>query len=311
MFSTSGVPDIATANGGNRASGFQGYGASVQYVMDSCRGGLHADHAGVRLRRFSEPRTRVSTRTARRADLRANTEYATMSYSDSGDVTGAADHVDERRPAARRRADEPGLRGGGLRRLHRAGGADPARRAARSRRRSLNAQNAPGRRRRSWSSTTTRPGALNRHARRGLAGRPAAPTTSRSRSSARSLRASARRWSPRTPSGDDRPAPRRVDAENDPRQSFNVLDRHARPASRRRRSWSAPTSTPSTRGRASTTTARAAAFNLELAAADGQAEHQAGQQDPLRLLGRGGVGPGRRDAVCRRDLRRGVRARSG
>ena len=46
---------IATENGGNRASGFQGYGASVQYVRTELRAaGYTADRAGLRLRDFSE-----------------------------------------------------------------------------------------------------------------------------------------------------------------------------------------------------------------------------------------------------------------
>ena len=42
---------IADENGGNRASGFQGYGASVQYVLTKLRdAGYRADDAGLRLR---------------------------------------------------------------------------------------------------------------------------------------------------------------------------------------------------------------------------------------------------------------------
>ena len=36
MFKHQAFQMIADENGGNRASGFQGYGASVQYVLTSC-----------------------------------------------------------------------------------------------------------------------------------------------------------------------------------------------------------------------------------------------------------------------------------
>ena len=44
------------------------------------------------------------------------------------------------------------------------------------------------------------------------------------------------------------------------------------------------------------------AFNLEFARPDRQAQDQAGQQDPLCVVGRRGVGPGRRDALRRVHL---------
>jgi Zn-dependent M28 family amino/carboxypeptidase len=91
---------IADANGGNRASGFQGYGASVQYVLETLRAAgynpttqvfdfiLFSENALPVFERTAPPPTRVFDNEGDDA------EFATMSYSASGDTEAPLTAVD-------------------------------------------------------------------------------------------------------------------------------------------------------------------------------------------------------------------------
>jgi Zn-dependent M28 family amino/carboxypeptidase len=87
---------IADANGGNRASGSQGYGASVQYVSSVLRAAGYSPTTQVfdfiYFTELTEPvfeRTAPTPRTYVVGD-----EFLTMSYSASGDATGSVEAVD-------------------------------------------------------------------------------------------------------------------------------------------------------------------------------------------------------------------------
>ena len=89
--------EIADANGGNRFSGFLGYDASVDYVVDQLtRAGVRADHAGVRLPRVRGGRT-VGARSRWRPSAVTYVEdvdFGVIAQSDPGDVTAAVTAVD-------------------------------------------------------------------------------------------------------------------------------------------------------------------------------------------------------------------------
>jgi Zn-dependent M28 family amino/carboxypeptidase len=87
---------IADANGGNRASGFQGFGASVQYVTSVLRAAGYSPRTEVfDFVLFSEVGEPAFERTAPTQETYENgTEFATMSYSASGDVTAPLEAVD-------------------------------------------------------------------------------------------------------------------------------------------------------------------------------------------------------------------------
>ncbi len=78
-------------NGGNRASGFQGYGASVQYVITKLREAGYNPSAQVfdfvTFEETAEPVLREVSPTAK--TYAPNTEFLTMNYSASGDTSVA------------------------------------------------------------------------------------------------------------------------------------------------------------------------------------------------------------------------------
>ena len=80
---------IATENGGNRASGFQGYGASAQYILTELRAAGYKPTVQtfnfVTFEELSDPVLKQLTPTAK---TYTQEEFATMNYSASGD-TGA------------------------------------------------------------------------------------------------------------------------------------------------------------------------------------------------------------------------------
>jgi Zn-dependent M28 family amino/carboxypeptidase len=82
---------IADENGGNRASGFQGYGASVQYVLTKLRDAGYTPSAQVfdfvTFEETADPVLREVSPTAK--TYTPETEFLTMNYSASGD-TGVA-----------------------------------------------------------------------------------------------------------------------------------------------------------------------------------------------------------------------------
>ena len=81
---------IADDNGGNRASGFQGYGASVQYVLSQLRAAGYSPTTQVfSFVTFEELSDPVLKEVAPTAKTYTQDEFATMSYSASGD-TGTA-----------------------------------------------------------------------------------------------------------------------------------------------------------------------------------------------------------------------------
>ena len=169
--------NIATANGGNRASGFPGYDASGQYVIDQLTAAGYTPVKQVfDFVVFTETEFPVFQRTAPGAtvtyeppddDTPDDAQFATMSYSEAGDVTQTLDlrpEPDRGRPRLRR----SGLPGRGLRRHQRPGRPDPARRLLL---RPEGAQRADGRSRgRRDLQQHRRP--AQRHARRELPGRP-------------------------------------------------------------------------------------------------------------------------------------------
>ena len=89
------LQDIATANGGNRASGFPGYDASGEYVMSQLRAaGYNPVRQDFDFVVFSEPTAPVFERTAPSAQTYVrNTDFVTMSYSGSGDETQPLDLI--------------------------------------------------------------------------------------------------------------------------------------------------------------------------------------------------------------------------
>src|SRR5688500_17244061 len=82
---------IADENGGNRASGFQGYGASVQYVLTKLRDAGYRPTTQVfdfvTFEETAPPTLREVSPTAK--TYTPGTEFLTMNYSASGD-TGEA-----------------------------------------------------------------------------------------------------------------------------------------------------------------------------------------------------------------------------
>ena len=84
---------IADENGGNRASGFQGYGASVQYVLTKLRDAGYNPTAQVfdfvTFEETADP-TLIKATPAPARTFVPNTEFITMSYSASGDTTVVA-----------------------------------------------------------------------------------------------------------------------------------------------------------------------------------------------------------------------------
>ena len=81
------LQSIATEHGGNRASGFQGYGASVQYVLTQLRAAGYNPttqvFSFVTFQEVSEPTLREVSPTAK---TYTQDEFITMSYSGSGDT---------------------------------------------------------------------------------------------------------------------------------------------------------------------------------------------------------------------------------
>ena len=78
---------IADENGGNRASGFQGYGASVQYVLTKLRdAGYHPTTQVFDFVTFDEISDPVLREVAPTAKEYTQDEFATMNYSASGDT---------------------------------------------------------------------------------------------------------------------------------------------------------------------------------------------------------------------------------
>ncbi|GAA3241945.1 M28 family metallopeptidase [Pseudonocardia petroleophila] len=92
------LQDIADANGGNRASGTPGYDASVAYVAEQAR----AAGLTVTTRDFEFPFFQVESESLARGgqDYVAGTDFATMAFSGSGDVSGTAVPVDLQIPPA-------------------------------------------------------------------------------------------------------------------------------------------------------------------------------------------------------------------
>src|SRR5688572_7436496 len=82
---------IADENGGNRASGFQGYGASVQYVITKLRDAGYTPTAQVfdfvTFEETADPVLREIAPTAK--TYTPGTEFLTMNYSASGDANVA------------------------------------------------------------------------------------------------------------------------------------------------------------------------------------------------------------------------------
>jgi Zn-dependent M28 family amino/carboxypeptidase len=82
---------IADENGGNRASGFQGYGASVQYVLTKLRDAGYNPTTQVfdfvTFEETADPTLREISPTAK--TYVPNTEFITMNYSASGDTGNA------------------------------------------------------------------------------------------------------------------------------------------------------------------------------------------------------------------------------
>jgi len=87
---------IADANGGNRASGFQGYGASVQYVLSQLRAAGYSPSTQVfEFVLFTELSEPIFTRTAPTPETYTVVDdFQTMSYSAAGDATGTIQAVD-------------------------------------------------------------------------------------------------------------------------------------------------------------------------------------------------------------------------
>ena len=114
--------NIATANGGTRASGTPGYDASVAYVVGQLEAaGYDPRRAGVRLpvlpgARAAGVRPHVAP-TPRRSTSPTD-DFATMTYSGSGNVTAAVQEVNDNQfpPGPDAELVERGLRGRGLRR---------------------------------------------------------------------------------------------------------------------------------------------------------------------------------------------------
>ncbi|MBW0118408.1 M20/M25/M40 family metallo-hydrolase [Pseudonocardia abyssalis] len=92
------LQDIADANGGNRASGTPGYDASVAYVAEQAR----AAGLTVTTQDFEFPFFQVESESLARngRGYAAGTDFATMTFSGSGDVTGTAVPVDVALPPA-------------------------------------------------------------------------------------------------------------------------------------------------------------------------------------------------------------------
>jgi Zn-dependent M28 family amino/carboxypeptidase len=95
--------DIANANGGNRASGFPGYNASAAYVMEQLAGAGYSPTAqAFDFVVFTEVTPPVFQQTAPTPTTYeapgdgddSDEEFASMSYSDSGDATAALEAVD-------------------------------------------------------------------------------------------------------------------------------------------------------------------------------------------------------------------------
>ena len=109
---------IATDNGGNRASGFQGYGASVQYVLQTLRGaGYNATSQVFDFVTFAENTDPVLEQTAPTPRTFGEDEFLTMSYSASGDPpvrwtrsTSRSQATRPTRPAAARTRTSPASR---------------------------------------------------------------------------------------------------------------------------------------------------------------------------------------------------------
>ena len=78
---------IADDNGGNRASGFQGYGASVQYVLTQLRAaGYNPTTQVFSFVTFQELSDPVLEEISPTAKTYAQNEFFTMNYSGSGDT---------------------------------------------------------------------------------------------------------------------------------------------------------------------------------------------------------------------------------
>ena len=88
---------IADQHGGNRASGFQGYGASVQYVLTQLRGmGYNPTTQVFDFTVFSELSDPVFEKTAPDPDQTyTEDDFGTMEYSGSGDVTALVQGADD------------------------------------------------------------------------------------------------------------------------------------------------------------------------------------------------------------------------
>jgi Zn-dependent M28 family amino/carboxypeptidase len=92
------LQDIADANGGNRASGSPGYDASAEYVANAARdAGLT-----VTTQAFEFPFFQVESEALASGGTEyvAGTDFATMTFSGSGDVTATAVPVDLQLPPA-------------------------------------------------------------------------------------------------------------------------------------------------------------------------------------------------------------------
>jgi hypothetical protein len=93
------LQEIADRNGGNRASGFQGYGASVEYILSQLRAAGY--NPGVQVFSFVQffenalPTFEETSPTPNVYDNEGDdAEFATMSYSDSGETTADLQVVD-------------------------------------------------------------------------------------------------------------------------------------------------------------------------------------------------------------------------
>ena len=91
------LQDIATANGGTRASGTPGYEASVDYVVGKleARATTRSSSRSTSRSSRSSPRRRSSARRRTRGPTSGPRDFATMTYSGSGDVTANVQEVDD------------------------------------------------------------------------------------------------------------------------------------------------------------------------------------------------------------------------
>lgn len=95
------LQDVADANGGNRASGSPGDAASVEYVAAQAReAGLTVTTVDFEFPFFQIQSQSLAQTAPAAAEYAADTDFATMTYSGSGEVSGQAVPVDLQLPPA-------------------------------------------------------------------------------------------------------------------------------------------------------------------------------------------------------------------